>query len=114
MKKVLVLTAAAALLAGSAVAQDNREGMYASQDDSGSWWVFGPEGGDGMAVASTNDGMRPSDCPAGTYYEAANDQIAACDDDAMFGMMAPEAGSMMPSGEPWPEGAMMLDYRENN
>lgn len=113
MKRVLVFAAAAALLAGSAFAQNNREGMWIDQDDSGAWWVFAPAGGDGMAVAATDDGMKPADCPAGTYYEAANDQIAACDDDAMFGMMAPEAGSMMPSGEAWPEGAMMLDYREN-
>jgi hypothetical protein len=57
--------------------------------------------------------MKPADCPPGTYYEAANERIASCDDDAMFEMVAPEAGSMMPSGEAWPEGAMMLDYREN-
>jgi len=113
MKRVLVLAAAAALLAGSALAQNNHEGMWANQDGSGAWWVHSADGGDGVAVAGTDDGMRPSDCPAGTYYEAANDQIAACDDDAMFGMMAPEAGSMMASGEAWPEGAMMLDYREH-
>ena len=115
MRKLLALTTAAALLASVSVAaaQDNREGMWMGQSDSGDWMVYGPDNTDGSMVMMDTGGAKPADCPAGTYYEGPQDQIMACDDDAMFNMVAPESGSMMPSGEAWPEGAMMLEYREN-
>ena len=75
--------------------------------------VYGPDNTEGSVVVMGTGGTRPGDCPAGTYYEGAQDQIFACDDDATFMMVAPEAGSMMPSGEPWSETARRLEYREN-
>jgi hypothetical protein len=116
MKKLFGLATAAALLASVSVAaaqEMNREGMWADQDDSGAWMVYGPDNTEGMAVTMGTAGTRPADCPAGTFYEGAQDQIMACDDDSTFMMVAPEAGSMMPSGEPWSETARMLEYREN-
>ena len=113
MKKIAVM--AVALLAGVSMAnaQDNREGMWANQDASGNWMVYGPDNTDGMAVTMGTGGTKPVDCPAGTFYEGAQDQIMACDDDAMFMMTEPGAGTMMPSGEAWPDTARMLEYREN-
>jgi hypothetical protein len=112
----LTLTAAAAIALATSVTLVNaqvREGLWADQDASGNWLVYGPDNTEGSVVVMGTGGTRPGDCPAGTFYEGAQDQIFACDDDAVFMMVAPEAGSMMPSGEPWSETARRLEYREN-
>jgi hypothetical protein len=113
MSRVIAL-AAVALLAGvaTASAQDSREGMYAAPNSSGDMMVFGPDNMEGSPLMMGANG-KPADCPPGTYYEAAQNQIMSCDDDeGSFMMSAPAEGTMMPSGEAWPEGAMNLEYRE--
>lgn len=117
MNKLFAMATAAAMLASVSVAaaqEMNREGMWMDQSDSGDWMVYGPDNSDGMAVMMGTAGTKPADCPAGAFYEGAQDQIMACDDDSTFMMTAPEAGSMMPSGEPWSENARMLEYREGD
>ena len=112
--RMIALATAAALLASVSVAaaQDNMDGMYMDQNDAGDWMVFGPDNTEGSMVMM-GGGTKPADCPAGTFYEGPQDQVMACDNDAAFNMVAPEAGSMMPSGEAWSENARMLEAREN-
>jgi hypothetical protein len=112
MRKVFATAAALSLMAGAAMAQGT-DGMWANQTDQGDWQVFGPDSTDGSDVIVTTDGLKPADCASGAFYQGPNDSIISCDDDLHFGMVQPETGSMMPSGEPWPQGAMMLEYRED-
>ena len=112
MRKAFALAAALSLMAGAAVAQ-NADGMWANQNESGEWQVFGPDNTTGANVIATTDGLKPADCSAGAFYQGPNETVISCDANVHFGMVQPETGSMMPSGEPWPQGAMMLEYRES-
>lgn len=67
----------------------------------------------GSPVLAGNNGTKPADCPAGSYYDGPDETVVACDSDMSYGMMAPEAGMMMSDGKPYPEGSMRLEAREN-
>ena len=114
MKKILVssMTAAALIVGASAAyALDPTPYMTGSGD---SRMIMDGKSPTGARILSTTDGMAPSDCPAGAYYDGPDETVVACGDGGMtYGMMAPPAGSMMSDGKPYPEGAMMLESREN-
>ena len=108
MKKFLAVTAAAAALvfATAATAQDAAP-MYVTQDASGARMVMGGEAPAPLMMGT--DGAKPADCPAGSFYEGAQAQIFPCEGESEgFTMMAPETGTMMPDGQAWPEGAMLM------
>ena len=109
MRKFLAVTTAAAALffATAANAQDPQ--LYVTQDASGTRMVMGGEMAEGAPLLMGEAGNRPADCPAGSFYEGAQGQIFPCEGESQgFTMMAPGAGTMMPNGSPWPEGAMLM------
>jgi hypothetical protein len=112
MNKTLTLAlAGAALLAlGSASsAQEDVEWQYFVTGSGADRMVMSRSGGEGAALLIGENGARPGDCPAGSFYEGANGVIHACDDDAQtFGLVEPESGMMMDSGQPFEQGAMLL------
>ena len=110
MQNVLLAAAAVGILAlgTTAFAQDD-EKMWLSNAD-GKHTVmggtFGPEGSE-LLVGT---GAKPGDCPAGSFYttDASQQMVMKCDDDAKFTLAAPESGSMMADGKPYPEGSMIM------
>jgi hypothetical protein len=108
MKKFLAVTTAAAalMLATAANAQDTQ--LYVTQDASGNRVVMGGANAEGAPILMGTAGAAPSDCPAGQFYEDSRQMVVPCEGGAEFGMMAPGAGMMMPDGQPYPEGAMLL------
>ena len=107
MKNFLAVTTAAAALmfATAASAQDPQ--LYVTQDASGARMVMGGEAPAPLMMGT--DGAKPADCPPGSFYEGAQAQIFPCEGESEgFTMMAPETGTMMPDGQPWPEGAMLM------
>lgn len=107
MKKSLAVTAAAAALVFATAAGAQDAPMYVMQDASGARMVMGGEAPAPLIMGT--DGAKPADCPAGSFYEGAQAQIFPCEGESEgFTMMAPEAGTMMPDGQPWPEGAMLM------
>ncbi len=107
MKKFLAVTAAAAALVFATAASAQDAPMYVTQDASGARMVMGGEAPAPLMMGT--DGAKPADCPAGSFYEGAQAQIFPCEGESEgFTMMAPETGTMMPDGQPWPEGAMLM------
>ena len=109
MKNFLAVTTAAAALffATAANAQDPQ--LYVTQDASGTRMIMGGETAEGAPLLMGDAGNRPADCPAGSFYEGAQGQIFPCEGESLgFTMMAPDAGTMMPDGQAWPEGAMLM------
>ncbi len=109
MKRFLAVTTAAAALMFATAASAQDAPMYVTQDASGNRMVMGGEMAEGAPLMMGDNGNRPADCPAGSYYEGAQAQVFPCEGESEgFTMMAPDAASMMPDGQPWPQGAMML------
>jgi hypothetical protein len=107
MKKFLAVTAAAAAMAFATAANAQDPQLYVTQDAGGARMVMGGEAPAPLMMGT--DGAKPADCPAGSFYEGAQAQIFPCEGESEgFTMMAPEAGTMMPDGSPWPEGAMLV------
>jgi hypothetical protein len=111
MKKTFALTAAAAALmfAGSANAA-----WYVTEGSDGSRIVVNSENMTETALLSGTGGAAPADCPAGSFYDGAQDQVFACDGGTTFNMVEPEAGAMMESGEPYPQGSFLLEEGDGN
>ena len=114
MKKLMLTTAAAALMFATAAQAQDTPDMYMITSPDGTHMVVSQgttSGGTGMEmpVIQEEGFAQPADCPEGSFYMTSETTVAACDDDAMvFDLAEPEEGSMMASGEPWPEGAMMM------
>jgi hypothetical protein len=109
MKKILSMAAAAAMMATStiAIAQTSNENYdWYVTGEGDSRMVFSRTGGEGMVVLQGEAGARPSDCPAGAFYDT-GDGIAACDDDTVFSLNEP-GDIMMDDGQPFEEGAMLM------
>ena len=116
MKKIFAIAAATGLMLSisGASAQDEMKGMYVTGEGA-SRMVMGGEMTAGAPVLAGTNGAAPADCPEGSFYEGTDSMIVACGaDGAQFNMMAPPAGTMMPNGEAYPEGAMMMEMRAAN
>jgi hypothetical protein len=115
MRKMLAVTAAVAALtlgATAANAVDEKEGYYVTGSGENRM-VMGGQNSEGTRLLSAENGAAPSDCPEGSFYEM-NEMIFACgDDDTAYMMVEPDSGATMATGEAYPEGAMMLEHREN-
>lgn len=104
----LHIAIAAALLASAAHAQVEME----------SWWlqtyaegavIHGPDKNEGVPLLEEENFAVPNPCPEGSYYRSGENTVTQCGDaGASFGLAEPDAGSMMPTGDPYPEGAMLL------
>src|SRR5687768_15560391 len=109
MRKFLAVTTAAAALVFATAANAQDPQLYVTQDASGTLMIMGGEMAAGAPLLMGDAGNRPADCPAGSFYEGAQGQIFPCEGESLgFTMMAPDAGTMMPNGSPWPEGALLM------
>jgi hypothetical protein len=112
MSKTLTLAlAGAVLLALGSVssAQEDVEWQYYVTGSGQDRMVMSRTGGEGTALLIGENGARPADCPAGSFFEGANGVIFACDDETQtFGLVEPESGMMLDSGQPFEENAMLL------
>jgi hypothetical protein len=110
MRKTLLTAVAVSVLglATSAFAEDAQ--LYVHTDAAtGKRIIMGGTNPAGVELRTGENGAKPSDCPAGQYWENAQHMVVSCDDEAMqFSQEAPEAGAMMPDNQPYPEGSMLL------
>jgi len=108
MRNVLALTTATAALmwVGLASAQDAT--VYVTQDASGNRMVMGGTDPAGTPLLAPGGDVAPGDCPEGSYWVDSQQRIHACQGEDVFLLQAPEAGAMMPDGQPFPEGSMLL------
>jgi len=87
-------------------AQDGQ--MYVTGEGD-SMMVMGGEMAEGARVVGDDTFAVPSDCPEGAYYRSGPDQLTACGEGgASFDLSPPAPGTMMSSGEAYPEGTMMM------
>jgi hypothetical protein len=109
MKKLLLTAAAVGALAfaSGAFAQDSEMWYLTNQD--GKQMIMGGENAEGSELL-VGSGAKPADCPAGHFYttDASQQMVMKCDDDSRFTLAAPESGTMMENGQPYPEGSMIL------
>jgi hypothetical protein len=105
MKKLLILTAASACLFAAPASAD----YFIRDDATGQRFVVDTTTNAETVLLLEENGAAPSNCPAGSFWQNADGTIFACDDpDSTFILSAPAAGTMMPSGDPWPENAMLM------
>ena len=110
MKKFLLAAAAVGIFAlgSTSFAQDD-EKMWLSTAGGKHMVMGGSMGTDGSELLM-GTGSKPADCAAGRFYttDASQQMVMACDDDAKFSLSAPESGTMMADGKPYPEGSMIM------
>jgi len=115
MRKVLAATTAAVALmvsASGAIALDDKTNMYVTGEGENRM-VMGGDNAEGSRLLMGENGAAPSECPEGSFYMI-DEQIFACGDDSTaYTLREPESGTMSASGDELPEGAMMLEAREN-
>lgn len=123
MRKLLTATAAAALLFGASAgfaqtATDNVELYVVSEGDT--MRVMGGDATDGVVIVGerANPGV-PGVCPEGSFFWSAENTLTECGvDGATYVLTEPASGAMMSSGQPFPQGAMVLtaedDADDNN
>jgi hypothetical protein len=109
MKKLLAISAASAALVFAASTAN--ADFYVRDDASGQRFIVDTTTNAETVLLLEENGMAPADCPAGSFYQTANGTIVACEGGAFFDLAAPEPGVLMPSGDPWPENAMILTPR---
>lgn len=117
MTKMIAIAAASAamLMTSSASFAQTAKNYYLVPSASGTERVMSEgDTGEGMEVMRGENGMAPSNCPAGGFYRSAENMINECGEGgASYELANPEAGSMMPSGTAWPQGAMMMRHMES-
>jgi uncharacterized membrane protein YgcG len=115
MKKMLAVTTAAAALmfAVPSFAQDTTSNtggttgnMYVTGEGE-NMMVMGGDNAEGARVLRGENFAQPEDCPEGSYYMSAENQITACGEGGASFDVTTEAGEGMP------EGAMALQPRES-
>jgi hypothetical protein len=108
MAKLLAIATATALMAGAAHAQVETEPWWVQEDAEGAM-IYNEENSEGMPLLEGENFAAPADCPEGSFYRSGENTVTACGEGgAMFDLAEPEEGSTMPSGDPWPENAMMM------
>ena len=106
MRKVLAFTTA---FAGLVLAASTANADYFIRDANGQKFVVDTGTNVETVLLIEENGVAPSTCPAGSFWQTADGRIFACDDAAAtFTLVAPEPGVLMPSGDPWPENAMLM------
>ena len=112
MKRVVFSIAAVSVfaLSGGAFAQDqlSHDGLYLVAAGEKHMVMGGADAaGTELHVGA---GGKPDPCPPGHFYTTDPSQrmVMRCDDDMEFALAAPESGEMMPTGMPYPEGAMIM------
>ena len=110
MNKFLLAAAAVGVfgLSSASYAQDD-EKMWLSTAGGKHMVMGGNMGAEGSELLM-GTGSKPSDCEAGRFYttDASQQMVMACDNDAQFTLSAPESGTMMADGKPYPEGSMIM------
>ena len=108
MKRFVLAAAAVGVfaLASGAFAQDEK--LYLT-DAAGKKMVMGGSDAAGTELL-VGTGAKPAVCPPGSFYttDASQQMVMKCDDDAKFTLVAPESGAMTASGQPYPEGSMVM------
>lgn len=104
--RVLLAGVGLLLLASSGLAQDEK--MYLSKMGDKTM-VMGGTNAEGVELL-VGTGAKPAECPAGSFYttDSSQQMVMACDNDAQYSLSAPESGAMMASGQPYPEGSMLM------
>jgi hypothetical protein len=108
--RILAIATASALMTGAAFAQVQTEPWWVEQGAQGAV-VFNEENREsgGIPLLEEDNFAMPADCPEGSFFRSGENTVTACGEGgAMFDLAAPEAGSTMPSGDPWPENAMTM------
>jgi hypothetical protein len=111
MKKVLLAAIAVGVMVlNSTVFAQDDEKMWLSSAGGKRMVMGGTMGPEGSELL-VGTGAKPTDCPAGSFYttDASQQMVMKCDDDAQFTLSAPESGAMMPDGQPYPEGSMIMN-----
>jgi hypothetical protein len=108
MRNILALTAAAAALSWAAVASAQDTQLYVTEDASGNRMIMGGTEPAGAPLLDADGDTAPGDCPEGSYWVDSQQRIHACQGEDVFTLQAPEAGAMMPDGQPFPENTMFL------
>ncbi len=108
-KSLLAATAVAVFALTSASYAADTEKMYLGTMN-GKHMVMGGMNADGTELMMGEAGKKPTNCPAGGFYQtdSAQQMVMACDNDAKYSLMAPESGMMMANGKPYPDGTMMM------
>jgi hypothetical protein len=107
MKKSIVLaTAAVMFAAGAAFAQTGD--MYVTK--SGDKWMLHASTGpaEGTEVLKAENGAKPANCPAGSYWLTDKQMLASCTGSDEFGFAKIEEGQKMASGEAYPAGSFKV------
>ena len=110
MSKLVVIATASALMASAAYAQVQTEPWWLEQGAQGAI-VFNEENREsgGIPLLEEDNFAAPADCPEGSFYRSGENTVTACGaGGATFELAAPEAGTTMPGGDPWPENAMIM------
>ena len=115
MRKLLTATAAAAMMFGATAAysQTTTPELYVvgEGDD---MRVMGGENTEGAIIVGDDTYEMPSDCPEGAYYRSGENTLTACGEEGgAFMLTEPASGTMMGSGQAFPQGARMMTPRED-
>lgn len=118
MKKILSTVAAGTLLAATSLAV----AQTATTSENYDWYMTGSgdqrmihsrSSGESTQLLLGENGVRPADCPEGSFFEAADGSIVACEDEtAMFDLTEPGPDMTMDDGQPFQEGAMLMTPAE--
>ena len=114
MTKLLAIATATALMAGAAYAQVETEPWWVQEDAEGAM-IYNQENSEGMPLLEGENFAAPGDCPEGSFYRSGENTVTACGEGgAMFDLAEPEEGTMMPSGDPWPENTWMMTPQDQS
>ena len=103
MRNVLAVFAATAALMCAGTAQ---AAMYIVTDANGQKFVVDDKDARTPLLLGTAE-APPDNCQAGFFYQAGNNRVLSCGDQADVYDMAPVApGTMMANGNPYPAGSM--------
>jgi hypothetical protein len=109
MRKIFAVSAASAALMFCASAAN--ADFFVRDDATGQRYVVDTTTNAETVLLMEENGIAPAECPAGSFYQTADGTIVACDGGAFFDLATPAPGVIMPSGDPWPENAMLLTPR---
>ena len=110
MTKLLAIATASALMASAAYAQVQTEPWWVEQGAQGAI-VFNEENREagGIPLLEEDNFAAPANCPEGSFFRSGENTVTACGPGgATFELAAPESGTTMPGGDPWPENAMIM------
>jgi hypothetical protein len=108
MKRIVLAAAAVGMFALSSGAFAQDEKLYLTEA-AGKKMVMGGADAAGTELL-VGTGAKPAECPSGHFYttDASQQMVMKCDDDMQFSLAAPESGAMTATGEPYPEGSMIM------